>query len=145
MEITTCDKPQKEKPNRKKKPIKQSKAHTYMCLEEELEKIVFWWVMMMDKGTNLSMDDEPTIRGTTMSLHLGELEDLCLYGHFNTKPNPILQQSPSSFQSLYVEISTTTTKKNTKLQNPRNTTPTQQDKSTNTQQEQFHKLSQTLN
>ncbi len=50
---------------------KQSKAHTYMCLEEELERILFWWVMMMmDKGTNLSMDDEPTIRGTTMGLHL---------------------------------------------------------------------------
>jgi hypothetical protein len=67
--------------------------------------------MMMDKGTNLSMDDEPTIRGTTMSLHLRELEDLCLCGHFNTNPNPILQQSPSSLQSLYVEVSTTTTKK----------------------------------
>ncbi len=65
----------------------------------------------MDKGTNLSMDDEPTIRGTTMSLHLRELEDLCLCGHFNTNPNPILQQSPSSLQSLYVEVSTTTTKK----------------------------------
>jgi len=67
--------------------------------------------MMMDKGTNLSMDDEPTIRGTTMSLHLRELEDLCLCGHFNTNPNPILQQSPSSLQSLGVEVNTTTTKK----------------------------------
>jgi hypothetical protein len=102
-----------------------------MCLEEELERIVFWWVMMMDKGTNLSMDDDPTICGTTMSLHLRELEDLCLYVHFNTNPNPLLQQNSSSLQSLCVEVSTTTTT-TTKIQNsknPRNTTPTQQDKS----------------
>ncbi len=98
------------------KRTKQTIQGTYIhVLEEELEKIVFWWVMMMDKGTNLSMDDEPTIRGTTMSLHLRELEDLCLCGHFNTNPNPILQQSPSSLQSLCVEVSTTTTKKKHKI------------------------------
>jgi hypothetical protein len=86
-----------------------------MCLEKELERIIFWWVMMMDKGNNLSMDHDPTIRGTTMSLHLRELENLCLCGHFNTNPNPLLQQNPSSLQSLCVEVSTTTMK-NTKFQ-----------------------------
>jgi hypothetical protein len=71
-------------------------------------------MMMMDKGTNLSMDDEPTIRGTTMSLHLRELEDFCFCDHFDTNPNLLLQQNPSSLQSLCVVGSTTTTTKNTK-------------------------------
>jgi hypothetical protein len=118
-----------------------------MCLEEELERISFGWVMMMDKGNNLSMDDEPTICETTMSLHLRELENLCLCGHFNTNPNPLLQQNPSSLQSLCVEVSTKTTKKTQNSKNPRTTTPTQQDKFTNTQlynpkttqQKKFHK------
>jgi hypothetical protein len=72
-------------------------------------------MMMMDKGTNLSMDDEPTIRGIAMSLHLGELEDFCLCDHFDTNPNLLFQQNPSSFQSLCVIISTTTIE-NTKFQ-----------------------------
>jgi len=90
-------------------------------------------MMMMDKGTNLSMDDEPTICGTTMSLHLRELEDFCFCDHFDTNPNLLLQQNPSSLQSLCVVGSTTTTKK---TQNPKNTTPSQHN--TNTQQKIFH-------
>jgi len=96
-------------------------------------------MMMMDKGTNLSMDDEPTIRGTTMSLHLRELEDFCFCDHFDTNPNLLLQQNLSSLQSLCVVGSTTTTTKKHKIPktppppnktqtpNKRNFTHTQQD------------------
>jgi hypothetical protein len=87
-----------------------------MCLEEELERSVFWWVMMMDKGTNLSMDDEPTICETTMSLHLRELEDLCLSGHFNTNPNPLLQQRPFLPSKLVCRSKYHNNKNNTKFQ-----------------------------
>jgi hypothetical protein len=79
-----------------------------MYLEEELERIFFCGMMMMDKKTNLSMDDEPTICGIDMSFHLRKLEDFCLCDHFDTNPNLLLQQNPSSLQSLCVVISTTT-------------------------------------
>jgi hypothetical protein len=121
-------------------------------------------MMMMDKGTNLSMDDEPTIRGIAMSLHLGELEDFCLCDHFDTNPNLLFQQNPSSFQSLCVIISTTTIE-NTKFQKSQkhHPLPTKQihkhptreislttNNTIHTQQEQLHKhptkeISQTTN
>ncbi len=54
------------------------------------------------------MDDEPTIFGIAMSFHLIKLENFWLCDHFDTNPNLLLQQNPSSLQSLCVVISTTT-------------------------------------
>jgi hypothetical protein len=166
----------KEKPNIKKNQTNKqinNPWHIHTCVWRKNSKESFFlWVMMMmiDKGTNLSMDDDQTICGIVMSLHLRELEDFGFCDHFDTNPNLLLQQNPSSLQSLCVVVSTTTTKKqkipktpplpnktNPQTPNKRNFTHTQQhnpqtpNKSncTNTQlnnpkttrQEKFHKHS----
>ncbi len=114
-------------PKKKSQTLKKNQTnnpwyiHTCVWRKNLRESFFLWVMMMMDKGTNLSMDGEPTICETTMSLHLRELEDFCLCDHFD--PNLLLQHRPSSLQSLCVVVSTTTTKKHKIPKIPKNTTP----------------------
>ncbi len=139
-------------------------AHTYMCLEEKLERIFF--LVVGDDDGQWNQPFHGWWANNLWNCHefapqkIGKLLFLWPFRH---QPKPTLQQNPSSLQSLCVVGSTTTTK-NTKFQksqkhhplptkqiykhptkeisptpNKSNCTNTQLNNPKTTRQEKFHK------